>query len=210
MMPWLPRRHAVDEARWVVLDVESSGLDAARDRLLALAAVAVAVDRAQGRLEVRPGDSFEVVLQQDRASSHDNILVHGIGVARQSRGEPMGPALRAFADYAGSSPLLAFHAAFDRTLVERHVRLAGVPRLRNPWLDIEPLCAVSHPGVRARSLDDWLDHFHIACAVRHQAAADAFATAALLQRIWPPVAAEARAWRDVERLAARRRWLPAA
>ena len=42
----LTRRPALDDSRWVVLDVESSGLDPRRDRLLAVAAVAV---RVQGR-----------------------------------------------------------------------------------------------------------------------------------------------------------------
>ena len=45
--------------RWVVLDVESSGLDPARDRLLAIAAVAVEV--APGRPHIACADSFEVL-----------------------------------------------------------------------------------------------------------------------------------------------------
>jgi DNA polymerase III subunit epsilon len=43
MWPKLPGRKSmpVDAGRWLVLDVESSGLDASSDRLLALAAVAL-------------------------------------------------------------------------------------------------------------------------------------------------------------------------
>jgi DNA polymerase-3 subunit epsilon len=46
---WLRGRPAfvADEARWVMLDVETSGLDAARDQLLAIAAIAMEVDWAQ-------------------------------------------------------------------------------------------------------------------------------------------------------------------
>jgi len=51
-----------DPGRWLVLDVESSGLDASADRLLALAAVAVRHDGRQVWIEL--ADSFEVVLQQ--------------------------------------------------------------------------------------------------------------------------------------------------
>jgi DNA polymerase-3 subunit epsilon len=36
-----------------------------------------------------------------------------------------------------------------------------------------------------RALDDWLTHFGIPCAQRHQAAADVLATAELLLRLWP-------------------------
>lgn len=195
--------------RWVVLDVETSGLDVARDRLLAIAAVGLRVDWARQRLDVCLGDSFEAVLRQEQASSRDNILLHGIGVQSQRAGLDPAEALRAFEAFAGAAPLLAFHSAFDEALIGRHVHQRLGHRLANPWVDIEHLCAVTHPKVRARSLDEWMAHFGITCPRRHQAAADTLAECELLQRVWPAVAAECRSWRQVQRLAASRRWLAA-
>jgi DNA polymerase-3 subunit epsilon len=208
MVWWpIPRNTlAVDERRWLVVDVEASGLDAAGDRLLAIAALGLQVDWAARRVSIVLGDSFEVVLRQDHPSTRDNILLHGIGAARQADGVAAADALAGFARFAGSSPLLAFHAAFDETLVGRVARHVGI-RLPNPWLDIEQLCAVTQPGAKARALDEWMAVFGIRCAARHRAAADALAEAELLLRIWPPVAAECRSWKDVRRLAARHRWL---
>ena len=191
-----------------MVDVETSGLDPARDRLLAIAAIALRVRWAGKSLAVVVADSFEVVLQQDEPSPRANILLHGIGTQRQRAGMPAADALRAFADYAGRSPLLAFHAAFDAALIERHARGLLGRALANPWLDIEHLCSATHPKVPARSLDEWLAHFGLRCARRHEAAADALAECDLLLRIWPRVAAECASWRDVERLARRHRWLP--
>jgi DNA polymerase-3 subunit epsilon len=199
---------AVDEGRWVVLDVETSGLDAVRDRLLAIAAVAVRVDWQRKQLAIVPADSFEVVLRQQQSSERENILLHGIGVQRQREGVPMRPALEAFRAYAAGSPLLAFHAAFDRVMIERNVRAEFGAAWRLPWLDIEHLCAVTHEQVPARSLDEWMAHFGINCLVRHQAAADALAECELLLRVWHRVAAECDNWRDVARLARRQRWIP--
>lgn len=196
--------------RWVVLDVETSGLDVHRDRLLAIAAVGLRVDWARQRLDVRLGDSFEVVLRQDVVSSRENILLHGIGVQSQRDGVDPVKALEAFEAYVGQAPLLAFHSAFDEALIGRHAQLHLHRRPPNPWVDIEHLCAVSHPQVRARSLDEWMAHFGITCPNRHQAAADTLAECDLLLRIWPRVAAECRQWRDVQRLARQRRWLPQA
>jgi DNA polymerase III subunit epsilon len=188
--------------------VETTGLDPREDRLLAIAAVAVEVDWPARRLAIVPGDSFEAVLrQEDGAFDRENILVHGIGVQRQREGIPPSQVLRDFAAFAGKSPLLAFHAAFDEAMIRRCVRMHAGPRLANRWLDIEQLCAVMHPATSARSLDDWLDRFGVRCVERHQAAADAWAEAELLLRIWPGVAAECSSWRDVERLAARHRWI---
>lgn len=207
---WWGRKRLADESRWLVLDVETSGLDPARDRLLAIAAIGVQVDWERRRLAIRLADSFEVVLRHATPSPRDNILLHGIGVQRQREGMPADEALAAFALHAGGAPLLAFHAAFDEALIARHARglPGGAPR--NRWLDIEHLCAVAFPQVRARSLDEWLAHFGIRCAARHQAAADTLAECELLLRIWPRIAAECSDWRSVERLAASHRWLPRA
>jgi DNA polymerase-3 subunit epsilon len=205
---WLGAPTSVDETRWVVLDVETSGLDPQRDQLLAIAAIAVQVDWAAKRLSITPGDSFEVVLRQSEvASARDNILLHGIGLQRQREGEPMADGLRAFARFAGTSPLLAFHAPFDQAMIGRFVLAHPGVDLPNRWVDIEQLCAVTHEKVRARALDEWLAHFGIVCAHRHQAAADTLAECELLLRIWPQIAGQCASWRDVEKLAAQQRWI---
>ena len=207
-LDWLGRAQMpVDESRWVMLDVETSGLDPRRDRLLAIAAIGLKVDWPRKRLSICPGDSFEVVLRQEQASAKDNILLHGIGAQRQREGIAHREALQAFYDYAGASPLLAFHAPFDRTMIERHARAALTWPWLHRWLDIEHLCALTHQDARARNLDEWMAYFGISCAVRHQAASDTMAECELLLRIWPRVAAECACWRDVERLAARQGWI---
>lgn len=197
----------VDESRWVVLDVETSGLDPSAARLLAIAAIAVRIDWPGARLAIDIGDSFEVVLGQQEVSSRDNILLHGIGEQRQRDGVPPAQALRAFAAYAGASPLLAFHSAFDETMIGRYARQHLGSALANPWVDIEQLCAVTHPKSRARALDDWMGLFGVSCAQRHQAAADTLAECEVLARVWPKLARECRCWRDVQRLAASHRWI---
>lgn len=199
----------VDDGRWVVLDVESSGLDASRDRLLAVAAVSVSHHGRRAWIDL--ADSFEVVLSQPvdtQAPDKANILVHGIGVAAQGRGIDPAVALRRFDSFVGSSPLLGFHVAFDRRLIDRTMQAVLGRRLRNPWLDIADAAAVLRPEVAARTLDDWLGACGIACMHRHQAAADALATAELLLHLWPAVRAEGASdfW-ALSRLAARRRWL---
>ena len=197
----------VDETRWVMLDVETSGLDPTRDRLLAIAAIGLRVDWGGKTLNVDIGDSFEVVLQQDQVSNKDNILLHGIGVQQQRDGMAPALALGAFRSFVGQSPLLAFHAAFDQTMIARYARLHLSADLPNPWLDLDHLCAVTFERVKARALDEWLNHFGIRCLVRHQAAADTLAECELLQRIWNKLAPQCACWRDVQSLADQHRWL---
>ena len=210
-LSWLGRgfgRLELDEARWVMVDVESTGLNVGTDALLAIAAVAMQVDWSRKRLSMRPSDSFEVLLRQkDILSTKENIMLHGIGVQAQQQGLVPADAMRAFCTFVGKSPLLAFHAAFDRSLINKQLHALGLPRLRSPWVDVEHLCEVTHGNVKARSLDEWMAHFAIDCTHRHQAASDAFAQCEVLQRIWPVVREQCKGWAGLQRLASQRRWL---
>lgn len=200
----------VDDARWVVLDVESSGLDPRHDRLLALAAIAVRRDGDGLRLSL--GDSFEALIRQPEETPVDkaNILVHGIGVGAQRGGGEPPRVLEAFEGWVGRSPLIGFHVAFDETLIQRAMRAALGRQLHGPWIDLADVARVVQPELPARSLDEWMDALGVHCALRHQASADTLATAELLLKLWPRVRAQGQGgdWKALVRLAAQRRWLP--
>jgi DNA polymerase-3 subunit epsilon len=194
--------------RWIVLDVETSGLDPHADRLLAIAAVALDVSPDFERIAIVIGDSYEAILKQEISSTKDNILVHHIGAQAQADGRAPEEVLEEFRVWLGPSPLLAFHAAFDEAMLGRAYALAGLNPLQNEWLDIEPLAKITGVNPSLRALDDWLGHFGIECAVRHQAAADTFATAELLMRLWPYLKREASSWSSLRSVARQANWIP--
>jgi DNA polymerase III subunit epsilon len=177
-----------------VLDVETTGLDTGTAQLLAIAAVAVYQEG--DRLCLRLADSFEAQLRHDADTADDaaraNVLLHGIGLGAQRAAAEPASVLREFARYLEGAPLLGFHVAFDRRVLQRAwARFAPeVPPPQGPWIDIEALAAVCEPRLGRVALDDWLHHYGIVCAQRHQAAADTVATAELLLRLWPGVRAQ--------------------
>jgi len=216
LFDWLSRRTCpspnLTHDRWVVVDVETSGLDPDEAQLLAIAAVAVRVDWIKRTLTIAPGDSFEVDIRPfEVVKDKDNILVHGIGQNRQRQGEDLQQALTSFVNYIADAKLLAFHAWFDKALIGRHMRIAKLPNMEkglpNPWVDIERLCVATYPQVKAHSLDEWMHEFGIECAARHEAAADTFAECEVLQRIWPRIAQQSTAWPDILRLEKEGHWL---
>jgi DNA polymerase-3 subunit epsilon len=72
------------------------------------------------------------------------------------------------------------------------------------------LAPALRPGVAGRALDDWLPVFGIRCLGRHQAAADALATAELMMALWPlacRATGSTPGFRQLQALAAQRRWL---
>jgi DNA polymerase-3 subunit epsilon len=179
-MDWLAgilgRRTPLADARWVVIDCETSGLDPARDRLLAVGAVGVNASR------ISMGDAFTAVLAQDQASDSANILVHGIGGDAQRGGLPAVEALRGLRSCMGDAVPVAFHAAFDRAVLKRAFAQAGLPELPSRWMDLAELLPALFPadGKSLHALDDWLARFGIEAHARHDALGDAFATAQLL------------------------------
>lgn len=189
--------------RWVVVDCESSGLNPERDRLLSIGAVAVREGRAAH------ADAFGAVLRQAQASAVPNILVHGIGAEAQLGGRDPAAALAEFARYVAGAPLVAFHAAFDQALLGRAMA-ASETGWKPRWLDLAQLAPALYPQ-RAKSctsLDDWLAAFAIGHPARHDAVADAYATAQLLLVLLAEAERQGlSAARELFAVARARRWL---
>ena len=166
---------ALASGRIVVVDVETTGLSLANDHLIAIGAVAI----NSGRIAI--ADSFGVVLRQETESDKANILVHGIGGSAQRAGLPPEEGLLAFLEYLDGAPLFAFHVAFDETMLRKACkRFLGI-EFRHTWVDLAYLLPGFFPDYanKYHALDDWLAHFSIVNDARHNALADALATAQL-------------------------------
>ena len=192
-----------DSARWVVLDLETSGLDPGRDALLAIGAVALSAHR------IVVADSLETVVRPEQVSSRSNILVHGLGAQAQRDGADPGEACANLLAFIADAPLVAFQADFDRAFLTRFVRIHGAVELTNPWLDLAQLAPALHPRCPAQTLDEWLIRFEIEVEQRHHAVADALASAMLLQRLLADVPPGERAIAPLQALCRQARWLGA-
>lgn len=164
-------------SRCVVVDVETTGLNLMQDKLISIGAVAV----VDGKIAL--GDSFYAVLQQRAASDRGNILIHGISTSAQLEGEAPAAALLAFLEYLGKDPLIAFHVTFDETMIKRALREFLGLKFDHPWSDLAYVMPGLNPPLarKYRALDDWIGRFNIRIDARHNALADALATAQLFQ-----------------------------
>jgi len=163
--------------RYVIVDVESSGLNMKKDRLISIGAVAL----VDGKLDLN--DAFQVVLRQDQVSTNENILIHGIGGSAQREGQEPVEALLSFLRFVGHAPLVAYHAFFDQSMIDKAMREYIGIELGQTWIDLAwvlPDIFQYRTDTRV-ALDDWLQLFGIDNILRHNAVSDAFATARLLQ-----------------------------
>ena len=163
------------EQRWVVLDLETSGLNLNRDQVLSMGAVAIedgAIDFAQ---------QFERTLYRPTQKTNPSVLIHGLGPSALAAGCDPAEALLDLLDFIGDSPLLAFHAAFDQHMLGRAMKDSLGHCLQHSFLDVAQLAPMLNPDVvlREAGLDDWIARFGLQVPARHHASADAQVTAEL-------------------------------
>lgn len=141
------------ETRYVVLNTESSGLDAERDRLLSVAAIAL----ASGTIVAE--DSYYADIGSDAATVLANLLT-----------------------FTGSGPVVVYSASLNKVVLERALEqhLGLVPDWI--WLDLYWLLPALFPERIARPtrLVEWMRSFGIETFQRHHALGDAYAIAQLM------------------------------
>jgi DNA polymerase-3 subunit epsilon len=159
----------------MIVDVETSGLDTRKDRLLSIGACALQC------LRLHTGENYGTVLHRDEPSERDNVLIHGIGPQEQAMGQAPEESLMGFLEFVGKQPLAAFHAGFDQAVLDRELRRTLGLRLPSAWIDLALLAPALVPEARLprAGLEEWLAYFNLRVHTRHRALDDALATGEL-------------------------------
>lgn len=125
---------------------------------------------------------------------------------------PPVEALLQFLEYLGKSPLIAFHVAFDKTMIDRALKTYLGLNFNHAWADLAYICPALHPELARthRSLDNWMTRFGIGNFARHSALADAVSTAELLLALREQLQAKRilhfKALRDLEKAQQMTQW----
>ena len=173
----------LDELRFVVLDTEATGADAARDRLISIGAVAV-IDG-----EIVLSDTFEMLLKVSHNQA--SVTVHGITRDEALGGVDEPEALLAFLNYLRDGVIVGHHIGFDVQMMNRACEQHFGTRMANRTLDTMDLTLhlqdagafAGHQAIRDFSLDALCSLFGVEPHDRHTAGGDAFITAQILLRL---------------------------
>ena len=174
--------------RYVVIDLETTGLEPSHDHVLSIGAFRV----VNGR--VRLGDSFAEMVNPCTNIPHASIKIHNIVPDMVAEARPLWDVLDDFLAFLGVDVVVAHHARFDLHFLNIVMRRRHGFPLQNLTLDTALLCrAIAFPrhaypyGIdlehRAYSLDGVARHFDIEIHERHSSLGDALATAMVFQRI---------------------------
>jgi len=161
--------------RMIVLDLETSGLNASKDEVIAIGAVAIEQNA------IRLDDQFDLVLRRPDLDITETVLIHGIGPEALTRGHETRDALIHLLEWMNGDPILAYHSAFDKKFLEKALKTRLGYSAQHLWIDVAKLLPAffPHADIAGHSLDHWADHFNLQISERHHAAADALVTAEL-------------------------------
>ena len=164
---------SLDEAEFVVFDLETTGLSPAKSRICELGAVRI---RA---LELV--DSFESLVNPGVALPEPVARLTGLRDQELRRAPSAATVVRGFLDFAGDAALVAHNARFDQSFLERQLQQMHGRRLSEP-----PLCTAAlarrllENRLRRVGLASLANFFGVATTPCHRALPDAEATAEVL------------------------------
>lgn len=173
--PKTPGDQLLSDTRLIVLDLETTGLNAAKDEVIAIGAVAI-----RGGV-IHLNDQFDLILRRPELDITETVLIHGIGNEALTQGHETEDALLYLLEWMNGDPVLAYHAAFDQKFLEKTLRSQLGYTASHTWMDVADLLPVFFPNAKTggKGLDHWADFFGLEVSARHNAAADALATAEL-------------------------------
>jgi DNA polymerase III subunit epsilon len=165
-------RIPLDEARFVVVDLETTGGSAAAGSIIEIGAC-----RMEGQ---RITATFETLVRPRMAIPRFITGLTSITNEMVRDAPPIEGALPAFRDFLGDAVMVAHNAQFDHSFLDFEFRRLFGMGVRNPVLCTLRLSRRLLPSLKRRRLDALAEHFGFSTAGRHRGLGDARMAAELL------------------------------
>ena len=162
--------------RFVVLSIETSGLNKNTDQILSIGAIAVVNNN------IIVGDSFETALVKFVQINKDNLKE--VEYERKVSESVVPAAIESFLEYIQNATLVGHRVAFDVDILNEYLEKLKCGRLKNEALDVEVMYKkVEDINDKQFSLDELLKKFKVEKSERYSASEDAFSIALLFLKL---------------------------
>ena len=163
----------------LAVDTETTGLDAARARILQIGAIGI----HRGRL--LPDGRFDTLVDPGVPVPPETSRVHGITMQMLDGQPGFASVWPAFRDFAGGRILIGHSIGFDLAMFERECRLAGLEWSKPRSLCVRLLATVANPNLAGHSLEALASWLGVEISGRHTALGDAQAAGAIFIALLP-------------------------
>lgn len=163
--------------RFVILSIETTGLNPEKDVILSLGSVAVVNDN------IIISDSFDVALLQYKFL-HDNGLSNEFLIESKQEKLAEPQAIQALIEYIGNAVLVGHRIDFDVDMINEALEKMHCGKLKNEALDIEIMYKKwKDSNDKPFSLDELCSEFKIPKSDRHTSPEDAYSIALLFLKL---------------------------
>ncbi len=149
----------------IVLDVETTGLDYKREKIIEFAALKL--------IDNKIADEYEVLINPKQEIRQSSMNIHGI-TQEMIEGQPlMEEVLPKILEFIGDYPLVGHNVIFDYSFLNQACSdLLGIS-LKNKKIDTQQMYKEVFPDEPSHGLLALLERFYIKPQTRHRAMADA-------------------------------------
>jgi DNA polymerase-3 subunit epsilon len=180
----------LENARYVVVDTELTGLNEKKDSIVSIGAVKM----NGGKIDL--SDTFYRLLNPETRLTAESIIIHEITPDEVVEKPDIRTGLAEFLSFCGNDIIVGFCVNIDMEFLNREAKRILGHRIQNPVLDIFPMFEWVRSKKAARGgeeinmpiqykLYDIAKHYSIEVNGAHNAMIDAFLTAQIFQRFIP-------------------------
>ena len=156
----MPRKKVIE----IVLDVETTGLDYTKERMIEFAAVRL----ENGKIK----DKYETLINPKQHIRKSSMAVHGITQEMVADAPTEDEVMPKILEFIGDYPIVAHNAIFDYNFInEASKRLYNKP-ITNARIDSQMLFKEVYPDLESHGLENLMNKFDVKFDTRHRAMAD--------------------------------------
>jgi DNA polymerase III subunit epsilon len=162
--------------RFVVLNIETNGLDKNTSEIVSIGAIAVNSN------SIIVNDNFQISLKTDKKI--DDFKNLEIEYENKLMLEKEPKSIQLFIEYLGNAVLVGHRIAFDVDILNKYLEKQNFGRLKNEALDVEVMYKkLEDINNKQFTLDDLLKIFKIEKSERYSASEDAYSIALLFLKL---------------------------
>jgi DNA polymerase-3 subunit alpha (Gram-positive type) len=167
-----PINAPLEEAVYIVFDIETTGLSVVNNKIIELAGVKMKGGEEIGRFStfINPHEKIPYHISQ-LTNITDDMVVNA---------PELEPKLKEFMTFIEDAILVAHNARFDMGFMQANLKRLGLPELTNPVLDTLELARLMYPTMKNHRLNTLSDKFKVNLENHHRAIDDSLALGQVL------------------------------
>lgn len=156
----MPRKKVIE----IVLDVETTGLDYKKERMVEFAALRL----ENGVIK----DSFETLINPEQHIRKSSIAIHGIVEDMVKDAPTEAEILPKILEFIGDYPIVAHNAIFDFSFLNEASLRQYKKEIVNPRIDTQMIFREVYPDLDSHGLEALMTKMDVPFDLRHRAMAD--------------------------------------